>query len=145
MKKIFIYYSLTGNGDEVSKVFKKDGYDIKKIEVNKPLPKKFFFRMMTGGFKALIGYKEKITNFDIDITKYDKIVIGSPIWNDRISTPIRTLLKKIDKNNIDFVLYSGSGKGERGIEYLKERYPKSKITIIKEPKKYKEEINKINL
>jgi len=145
MKKIFIYYSLTGNGDEVSKVFKKDGYDIKKIEIKKPLPKKFFFRMMTGGFKALIGYKEKITNFDIDIGKYDKIVIGSPIWNDRISTPIRTLLKQIDKKNIDFVLYSGSGKGERGIEFLKERYPKSKITIIKEPKKYKEELNKIKL
>ena len=145
MKKIFIYYSLTGNGDEVSKVFKKDGYDIKKIEVKNPLPKKFFFRMMTGGFKALIGYKEKITNFDIDISKYDKIVIGSPIWNDRISTPIRTLLKQIDKKNIDFVLYSGSGKGERGTEFLKERYPKSKITIIKEPKKYKEELNKIKL
>ena len=101
--------------------------------------------MMTGGFKALIGYKEKITNFDIDITKYDKIVIGSPIWNDRISTPIRTLLKQIDKKDIDFVLYSGSGKGERGIEFLKEKYPKSKITIIKEPKKYKEELNKIKL
>jgi len=144
MKKIFIYYSLTGNGDEVSKVFKKNGYDIKKIEVKNPLPKIFFFRIMTGGFKALIGYKEKITNFDIDITKYDKVVIGTPIWFDRISSPIRTLLKNINRTDLDFVLYSGSGIGEKGIEFLKERYPKSKITIIKEPKKSKEELNKIN-
>ena len=138
MKKIFIYYSLTGNGDEVSKVFKKNGYDIKKIEVKKPLPKIFFFRIMTG------GYKEKITNFDIDITKYDKVVIGTPIWFDRISSPIRTLLKNINRTDLDFVLYSGSGSGEKGIEFIKERYPKSKITIIKEPKKSKEELNKIN-
>lgn len=142
-KKIFIYYSLTGNGDEVSEVFKKYGYDIKKIEVKKPLPKKFFFRIMTGGFKALIGYKEKIINFDIDINKYDKVVIGSPIWNDRICTPIRTLLKKINYNNLDFILYSGSGKGEKAKEYLNEKYPNAKIVLVKEPKKYNNELEKI--
>ena len=34
MKKVFIYYSLTGNGDLVSKFYKEKGYDIKKIKVN---------------------------------------------------------------------------------------------------------------
>lgn len=42
MKKIFIYYSLTGNGDEVANYLKNKGYDTRKIEVEKPLPNNFF-------------------------------------------------------------------------------------------------------
>ena len=31
MDKLFIYYSLTGNGDEVAKIFEKQGYEIRKV------------------------------------------------------------------------------------------------------------------
>lgn len=32
MKKLFIYYSLTGNGDEVAKTLKEKGYEIRKVK-----------------------------------------------------------------------------------------------------------------
>ena len=30
----------------------KKGYDIRRVELKKDMPKKFFFRIMTGGFLA---------------------------------------------------------------------------------------------
>ena len=31
MKNLFIYYSLTGNGDIIANVYRNNGYDIKKL------------------------------------------------------------------------------------------------------------------
>ena len=45
MKKVFVYYSLTGNGDKVAKRLENLGYEIIKLEVKKPLPKRFFLEL----------------------------------------------------------------------------------------------------
>ena len=145
MKKLFIYYSLTGNGDIVADYLKNKNVEIRKVNVLNELPKKFFLRMMVGGFKALVGYKEKIIDFDCDISLYSEVLIGSPIWNDRLSAPIRTILSKLDLNNkkIIFILYSGSGKSLKATEFINKNYD-AKIIHIKEPKKNSGELNKIN-
>ena len=146
MSKLFIYYSLTNNGDKIADYYKDKGYDIRKIEVKKELPKIFFFRIMTGGFKALINYKEKLINFDNNIDSYDEIIIGSPIWFDRLSSPIRTALNKLDLTNkkVSFTLYSGSGTGKKAEEYINKNYPNAKITVLKEPNKNNDELKKLD-
>lgn len=142
MKKIFIYYSMNGSGDLVANFMKENGYDIRKVIPKNKYPKKMFPLMMTGGFKALFKLKDKLINFDKDINKYDKIVIGSPIWFDRVSAPINRVLSELDLYNKDvsFILYSASGEANKASLRLKEL---GDITILKEPKKYKEELNKI--
>lgn len=146
MGKIFIYYSLSGNGDLVNEYLTKKGYESKKIEVKNKLPKNYFLSIVIGGYKAMSNYKETITNFDIDIDNYDEIVIGSPIWNDRLSSPISTLLNEINLENkkLKFILYSGSGKEKHASEFIKTKYSNAKIVELKEPKKYSEELNKIS-
>ena len=146
MNKLFIYYSLTNNGDKVADYYKDKGYDIRKVEVKKKLPKIFFFRIMTGGFKVLINYKEKLINFDNNIDNYNEIIIGSPIWFDRLSTPVRTALNKLNLENktIHFVLYSGSGTGKKAEEFINKNYSSAKITILKEPNKYNDELKKLD-
>ena len=144
MNKIFIYYSLTNNGDEVANYFKNNKVEVRKIKVKQELPKSMFFKMMTGGFKAFIGYKEKIIDFDYDLDRYDEIIIGSPIWFDRLCSPIRTLLRQIDLSNkkLSFVLYSASGEANSAKDKIKTLYNKDAI-VIKEPKKKKKELLKI--
>ena len=44
MKKVFIYYSLTGNGDEIAKILENKKYDIRKVETNEILPKNFIWK-----------------------------------------------------------------------------------------------------
>lgn len=144
MKKLFIYYSLTGSGETVSKVFKKRNYDIREIKVKRPLPKAFFLRMMVGGFKALIKKKEKLVDFNEKIDSYGEIVIGSPIWFDRLCSPVMTALRKLnlDDKKVRFVLYSGSGKGDHADEYIKANY-KAEVIHLQEPRKNEEELKKL--
>ena len=139
MKKIFIYYSFSGNGDEVASYLKDKGISIRKVETAKPLPKNMILSILSGGLLASINHKDKLVNFNPNISEYDEVIIGSPIWNDRLSCPINTVLDEIDLvgKKITFILYSGSGKTKKAAEKIKMKYPQTKIIVIKEPKKYK--------
>ena len=137
MKKIFVYYSLTGDWDAVSEILKKKGYEVLKVETKKPLPKKFIFRIISGGFKARLNLKDEIKDLNVNFDDYDEIIIGSPIWNGRVSCPINTVLDKYDfKNrNISFIFYSGSGESPKVSKKVKEMYKDAKIINLKEPLK----------
>ena len=144
MKKLFIYYSLSENGDVVSEEFKKKGYEIRKVITKRKYPKSMFFRILVGGYKASFNKKDKLLDFDSDISDYKKIVIGSPIWNDRLSAPINSVVSLLDLSDKDvsFVLYSASGNGEKAKEKIKKLFGVDAV-VLKEPKKHKEELEKI--
>ena len=144
MKKIFIYYSLSGNGDVVSQYLKKKNIDIRKVVMKKKMPKSFISKILIGGFLAGINHKSKLTGFDNNISDYDEIIIGSPIWNGRIACPINTVLDNIniDNKKITFILYSGSGEAPKAEKMIKEKYINSNIIMLKEPKKNKEDMEK---
>ena len=144
MKKLFIYHSETGNGDVVANYFKDKKYDVEKIKV-KSLPNSFVLQILTGGFKAGVGIKDKIGDLSNDIDKYDEIVIGSPVWNDRLSSPVRGLLSKYDfkDKKLKFVLYSGSGKGNHAEKFINKEYPSVKVIVLKQPKDNKKELSKL--
>lgn len=144
MKKVFIYFSLTGNGDLVSDVYKEKGYEIRKVKIKNKYSKKMFPLMMKGGYRALFKKKDKLVDFNNDIRDYDEIVIGSPIWFDRLPPATNSILDKLDlKNkNVRFIFYSGSGQGNKAKEIINKLYTDD-IIFLKEPKKYKEELNKI--
>lgn len=144
MKKLFIYYSLTNNGDVVAEVFKEKGYEIRKVNPKSKYPKNRFLQIMIGGYKASFNKKDKLIDFDTDISNYERIVIGSPIWNDRLSAPINSVISLLDlkDKNISFVLYSASGKAEHAKEKIKSLYDVDAI-VLKEPKGNKEELDKL--
>ena len=144
MKKVFIYYSLTGNGDLVSEIYKKKGYEIVKIINKRKYPKKMFPLIMKGGYRALFNKRDKLVDFNNDISDYDEVVIGSPIWFDRTTPVLNTILSKLNLKDkkVSFVFYSGSGEGTKAKEKINNLY-KCNIIFLKEPKKYKEELNKI--
>ena len=146
-KKLFIYYSNTGSGDVVANRFSEKGYDIRKVTPKKDLPKSFFFKLLVGGFKATLKKKSKLIDYNSNVSDYDQIVIGSPIWNGRLSCPINTVLADTDLSGktLSFVLYAGGGEAPKSVERLQKEYPNAKITVLKEPKKYTEELNKIEL
>ena len=148
-KRIFIYYSLSGNGDLVADYLSKKDIDIKKVEVDKKnkLTNNMFLRIVVGGFKALINYKDVLVNFDDNIQMYDEVIIGSPIWNSRLSSPINSVLDKINLKNkkVTFILYSGSGTSKKATEKINKLFSNAFIINIKEPIKNCKELEKINV
>ena len=145
MTKLFIYYSHTGNGDLVCKEFKKAGYDCRKVIEKKKMPRSFFWSVMTGGFRAGLGLKGKLINYNNDVAGFDKIVIGSPIWNGRFPPAINSVLKVTNfvGKDLTFLFYSGSGEGKKAEEKVKKNFPNAKILFLKEPKKYNDELRKL--
>lgn len=145
MKKLFIYYSFTGNGDELATHFKDAGYEIRKVVEKKKMPKSFFLGMMVGGFRAGMNLKGKLMDYDNDISDYPEVVVGSPIWNGKIPPAINAVLDQTDFNGkkVTFVFYSGSGEGPKAQEKVKKLFEEVAIIFLKEPKKYQLEITKI--
>ena len=136
MKKLFIYYSLSGNGDVVATYLKTKNIDVRKVIIKDKMPKSYIGQILKGGFLAGINYKMELDNFDNNTDNYDEIIIGSPIWNGRLACPINTVLDNIDLNKrISFVLYSGSGEAPKAEKMIKERYGNVNIIVLKDPKK----------
>ena len=144
MPKLFIYYSLSGNGDVVADYLKSKGFEIRKVNASYKLSKVFFFAMMKGGFDAGRNKKAKLIDYDPDLSAYEEVVIGSPIWNGRLTPPINTVLDKTDLGGkkLTFILYSGSGYGKQATEKLNGLYPSAKVINIKQPKDDKNELIK---
>ena len=147
MKKLFIYYSLTGNGDLVAEFLKGSNFEIRKVSEKKKMPKKFFWMVLSGGFRAGIGAKAKLVNYDNNISDFDEIVIGSPIWNGRFPPAIKSVLLETDLKDkkLTFVFYSGSGEGKKAEEKVKKEYPTANIVFLKEPKKYEDQLKKLEI
>ena len=146
MSTVFIYYSLTGNEDLVASKLSEKGIDVRPVKLAKPMPKGFFFAMMKGGFLAGIQNRAKLDGFNADVSGYDKVVIGSPIWNGRITPAINTVLDKVDLagKEVAFVLTSGGGSAPKAEERLKNAFPGAKIVMLKEPKKNEDELSKLD-
>ena len=146
MKNLFIYYSYTGNGDVVAEALKEKGFEIRKVIRKRKMPKSFFFGILHGGFLAATNHKDKLVDYNENVDEYENIFIGSPIWNARLSSPINTVLAKtnLTNKNLTFIFYAGSGTGEKALKKINKLYPSAKVIFLKEPKKYPEELSKLD-
>ena len=146
MKRVFFYFSLSGNGDLVAKKLEEKGFEIRKVEPKKPFPKVFFFQIMKGGFLAGVKGKTPLKVYDPSLEGYDEIIIGSPIWNGRISSPVNTLLRDLDLSakKVRFLLWAGGGEAKPAMKRLAKEFPGADVLILKQPNKYPEELEKLS-
>ncbi len=143
--KYFIYFSLTGNGDYLASLMEGKGYAPIKVEMVKKPKKVGFFTILKFGGRAGFKKKEKIQTLNIEIKEDDEVVIGSPIWNDRLSTPILTVLDQynFNKETTRFIFYPAGEKTKTAYkQIMKMGFLKGGVTISY-PVKKKEEAEKI--
>ncbi len=147
--KYFIYYSLTGNGDYLAELLKDKGYEPVRVTTVKPIGKPGFFRILHHGGKAMLNAKRKINPLSIELKENDEVIIGSPIWNDRFSTPINDLLSKysFNKETTKFIVYPAGEKAKTVQKQIKKLGFKNEALVISYPIKKQEQakelINKI--
>ena len=149
MRKFFIYFSLTGNGKFLASVLEQHGYIPVQLELQKEIKKVGFFTILKYGGRAMFNKKEKLKPYYHEFEEGDEFIIGSPIWNDRLSTPILTLLKEqsFDKEKTQFILYpAGEGTKKSKKQLMKLGYTKEPLVIsqpLKDENKTKELINEL--
>lgn len=145
MKRLFLYFSLTGNGDFVADYLKDKNFDIRKVVEKKKASKIFFFRVLFGGFRAGLKLKGKLINYDNDVSNYEEIIIGSPVWNGQFPPAINSVLARTDFSNkkVTFLFYSGSGEMPKVIKRILKLFPSARVIVTKEPKSHQDELNKL--
>lgn len=143
--RYFVYYSATGNGDFLAEQLKQFGYEPVKIETIKPMGKMNFFKMLHYGGQAMFNKKAKIKPISLVLDEDDLVVIGSPIWNDRLSTPINTVLSQFnfDKEMTKFILYPAGEGTKKSLEQIEKLGFKQKPIIYQNPLKYPDKIKDI--
>ena len=143
--KYFVYFSLTGNGDYLASLMEEKGYTSIKVEMVKRPKKVGFFTILKFGGRAGFKKKEKIQSLNMEIKPEDEVVIGSPVWNDRLSTPILTVLDQynFNKETTRFVFYPAGETVKKAYkQIMKMGFTKGGVTISY-PVKKKEEAEKI--
>jgi flavodoxin len=109
-KVLVIYYSLDGNTDNIARrIQKMTGADIFEIETVEPYPAAPAHYWMAR--KQLKDGKLPQLKREIpDVSSYDLIIIGSPVWWYTISAPIMSFLSLCDfcgKTVVTFATHGG--------------------------------------
>ena len=132
MKRLVVYYSLTGNTEEAArKIAKALDADTLKLETVKDMPKSFAARMLVGGGQVAFNKIPDLKPIDVDIAAYDEIILGSPIWNSKGVPAVNSFLK--DKTSADKVtslfFSSGGGKISKGLTAITKYLPNLRNTV----------------
>lgn len=124
MKTAVVYYSMSGNVKNTAvKIAEKIPADLIELKPEKTYPDKGLKKFFWGGKSAVMGEKPKLSPYEFDSEKYDRVIFGSPVWASNITPPLRTFIEE-NRNNLKnkslavFMCMSGSG-GEKAIGRLK--------------------------
>jgi flavodoxin len=121
MKSLVVYYSRSGNTRFVAeKISQKMGGDIEEIIDKKR--RKGPLGFVIGGFDATRGRKTDIAEMKKSPRDYDLIVVGTPMWNKRITPAVRTYLEdnKFSEKRVAIFCTNNGSRSERVFKTLKE-------------------------
>ena len=124
MKSAIVYYSMLGNCEMVAgKIAENIDADIIRIEPEKAYPDSGAKKFIWGGKSAVMGEAPKLKPYEFAAEKYDRVIIGFPVWASNMAPPIRTFVKENleaikDKKIAVFACQGGNG-AEKAFEKLK--------------------------
>ncbi|UWO26354.1 flavodoxin family protein [Marvinbryantia formatexigens] len=97
MKTLIIYYSYGGNTRRIAEMIqKRTGGDIAEIETVKPYTGSYDSVVNQGQREVNSGYMPEIQPLTADVQKYDRIILGSPVWWYTFAPAMKTFLNTYD-------------------------------------------------
>lgn len=109
------YYSLTGKTEKVARAIADvSGGELYQIQVDKAYPDNKKERRKILEQEIENNYLPPLKPTTINPDNYSIIFLGSPVWGNHISQPIKSFLSKYNlsgKHVIPFVTHSGGGRG----------------------------------
>ncbi|MCR4793029.1 MAG: flavodoxin [Lachnospiraceae bacterium] len=94
MKTLIVYFSLEGNTEYVADMISKEtGADVLRLVPKKAYHDKGFAKFFWGGKSAVMAEKPELEDYDIDLSQYERIVFGFPVWASNYTPPLRTYIE----------------------------------------------------
>ena len=149
MKTLVIFYSLEGNTKYISEIIAKElQADLLELKTKKAFPSEGFKKYVFGGKSVVFKEQPELTNPNIDLSSYENIVIGTPIWAGSYAAPFRTFVNqnKFEGKKVALFACDASGAAEKCFTKLKEALPDNdfvgEIDFVNPLKNNKEESSK---
>jgi len=112
MKSLVVYYSNTGNTRHIADLISYGlSSDVAEIKEEKNRANEFSLYFL-GSIEAILNLKSKIKPITKDYSKYDLVLIGSPVWAGHIPPAVRTFVEENKINFKNYAIFSTSGSGE---------------------------------
>lgn len=127
MKTLIVYYSLENSTLKAAeKIAEGIGADLCRIIPVEDVPAKGGKKFLHGGYLATFEKTAPIRPVKEDLSSYDRIIIGTPVWAGKSTPYICTFIEEnkaiADKITALFTL-SGSGKDDKCVAQLKKKAP----------------------
>lgn len=130
-KTLILYYSLTGTTESVAQELQKAlKADMEAIELENPYEGSYEEVVKQVGKEREAGELPKLLPLKADLSKYDTIFLGYPIWYGTYARPIAALVEQYDFKDKQIVTFCtfGSGGLEAAIEDMKKAQPLAKVS-----------------
>ena len=115
-KILVAYYSLTGKTEKVAKaIAEASNGQLYRIQVAESYPNDSKERRAILEEEIDNDYLPPLVAANVNPENYDIIFLGSPIWANHISQPVKAFLAQYNlsgKRVIPFVTHSGGGRGQ---------------------------------
>ena len=112
MKSLVVFYTRTGTTKKAAEAIAKElGCETEEISDNKQRSGPIGYLM--AGKDAAMKTIEKLKDLAHDPADYDLVIIGTPVWNFSVSSPVRTFLitHKDRLKKVAFFFTGGGGGG----------------------------------
>lgn len=128
-KKLVVFFSYTGNTKKIAEsIQKKLNCDILEIKPVKPYSTDYKTVVDEEQNNESSKKKPEIQSIDKDLSQYDEIIVGSPIWWYTIAPVIRTFLSENDlKGKIIKPFATNAGWLGRTFQEIEKLCPDSKV------------------
>ncbi len=132
-KTLVVFYSLEGNIAFFAKqIAEKLGADIFRIETVKEYPKKGLLKFLHGGKDSVSGFKPELKSQIPELSEYEKIVIGTPVWASKPAAPLNSFFEKADLSGKKCFTFASSagGNASKCLELMSGAIDKSGGTVL---------------
>ena len=115
MKTLIVYYSLQGNTEYAAKrIAANIGADTLRLLSKKAYKDKGFAKFLSGGRSAIKEETPDLEDYEIDLSEYDRVIFGFPVWASNIAPPLRSFIAEhreelVEKELAAFATQGGSG------------------------------------
>lgn len=121
MKSIVIFYSYEGSTKFIAQTIANEiNADLLEIKPQKEMKTHGFMKFVWGGRQAVMQSKPDLLPLDKDLTEYELIIIGTPVWAYNMTPPIRSFLTQNKLSNKKIALFccheGNPGKALENIE-----------------------------
>lgn len=131
MKTLILYYSRNGHTKKVAEAI-SNSFKCDIEEVIDQKNRKGILGWIFAGRDATLGNLTKINDLSYDVSAYDTIIIGTPVWAGNMAPAIRTMILQYEEQfkNVAFFCTEGGSGGERAIKKMEKLAEKNAIAKL---------------